>query len=400
MVLFADLLSGSTWPFGGASWPAVEPAKWYDISRSAIAMVGLVGLGGGAIIAYRRQRVTEYRQDLEQQRHDFEVNKYSDSGSADLHARFESAAEQLGHEKAAVRLAGVYSMVAVSEGWLARGDKRQQRVCVDVLCAYLRMPYDPDTASQGEKEVRLTLLSILRQKLLSEEDPATWCRIPLDFTGATFDGGSLSGARFFSTVKFDSAKFAGNGLSFDAATFLAGQVSFARARFIEGTVSFSKAKFSGGFVDFGSAALRGGVVSFHGAELKSERLSFMRTSIDGGGIEFTQMQFLGGRAEFRLLHDRGFVTFDEATFAGGEVDFDSSKFQGGSIRFRDSAFNGTSVDLSKVIIREGSQFDFERPSSWNVPPIVPWGDGPVSLRSDVYPEVWPPVVGSFSPSQS
>lgn len=243
MVLFADLLTGSTWPFGGASWPAVDPTKWYDISRSAITTVGLVGLGGGAIIAYRRQRVTEHRQDLEQQRHDFELDKYADSGNADLHARFESAAEQLGHEKAAVRLAGIYSMVAVSDGWQAKKNDQQQRVCVDVLCAYLRMPYDPAKASEGEKEVRFTLISVFRQKLANREHPTTWCHIPLDFTGATFDGGSFKGVSFFSHVKFDHAQFVGSGFSFDEAQFLGGQVSFIGARFVAGTVSFVRAEF-------------------------------------------------------------------------------------------------------------------------------------------------------------
>jgi hypothetical protein len=50
--------------------------------------------------------------------------------------RFTTAADQLGSDKPAVRLAGLYAMAGLADDWEA---KRQ--TCVDVLCAYLRMPY-------------------------------------------------------------------------------------------------------------------------------------------------------------------------------------------------------------------------------------------------------------------
>ena len=54
--------------------------------------------------------------------------------------RFATAADQLGSDKpAAVRLAGVYAMAGLADDW-----KANRQTCVDVLCAYLRMPYEPD----------------------------------------------------------------------------------------------------------------------------------------------------------------------------------------------------------------------------------------------------------------
>ena len=48
--------------------------------------------------------------------------------------------EQLGDYKpAAVRSAGVYAMAGLADDWEAN-----RQTCVDVLCAYLRMPYEPD----------------------------------------------------------------------------------------------------------------------------------------------------------------------------------------------------------------------------------------------------------------
>jgi hypothetical protein len=53
-----------------------------------------------------------------------------------LNERFATAADQLGSDKPAVRLAGVHAMAGLADGWEAN---RQTRV--DVVCAYLRMPY-------------------------------------------------------------------------------------------------------------------------------------------------------------------------------------------------------------------------------------------------------------------
>lgn len=51
--------------------------------------------------------------------------------------RFRNAAEQLGRPAAPERIAGVYAMAALADEY---PDRAQQ--CVDVLCGYLRLPYD------------------------------------------------------------------------------------------------------------------------------------------------------------------------------------------------------------------------------------------------------------------
>jgi hypothetical protein len=57
-----------------------------------------------------------------------------------LNERFATAAAQLGDDKpAAVRLAGVYAMAGLADDW-----KENRQTCVDVLCAYLRIPYESD----------------------------------------------------------------------------------------------------------------------------------------------------------------------------------------------------------------------------------------------------------------
>ena len=57
-----------------------------------------------------------------------------------LNERFATAAEQLGGDKpAVVRLAEVYATAGLADDWEAN-----RQTCVDVLCACLRMSYEPD----------------------------------------------------------------------------------------------------------------------------------------------------------------------------------------------------------------------------------------------------------------
>jgi hypothetical protein len=67
-----------------------------------------------------------------------------------LNERFDTVAGQLGSDKSpAVRLAGVYAMAGLADDWQ---DHRQ--MCVDVLCAYLRMPYEPEPGDDAPVEKR------------------------------------------------------------------------------------------------------------------------------------------------------------------------------------------------------------------------------------------------------
>src|SRR5215831_14210978 len=62
-----------------------------------------------------------------------------------LNERFATAAGQLGSDKpAAVRLAGVYAMAGLADDW-----PENRQTCVDVLCAFLRVAYEPDPDWSG-----------------------------------------------------------------------------------------------------------------------------------------------------------------------------------------------------------------------------------------------------------
>jgi len=101
-----------------------------------------------------------------------------------LNERFATAAEQLGRNKPpAVRLAGVYAMAGLADDW-----KENRQTCVEVLCAYLRMPYEPDPGDQApaperlafgaSHEVRRTVIrgSAGRRSASSRSCAASWPR--------------------------------------------------------------------------------------------------------------------------------------------------------------------------------------------------------------------------------
>src|SRR5690349_410467 len=68
-----------------------------------------------------------------------------------LNERFATAADRLGSDKPpAVQLAGVYAMAGLADDW-----EKNRQTCVDVLCAYLRMPYVPDPGDEASVPERL-----------------------------------------------------------------------------------------------------------------------------------------------------------------------------------------------------------------------------------------------------
>lgn len=287
-------------PNGGPA--SIDPL---DVIRTTITVAGFVGAVLVGVYGYRKQRLVEgdaHRADAEQ-----------------LAQRYTTAAGQLGHEKPAVRLAGVYAMARLADDW-----DEQRQVCIDVLCAYLRMPYEPDTASEkhreGERQVRYTIIRIIRDHLREPSSPTTWCGRDLDFTNATFDGGDFNDAKFIGgAVSFNDAKFIGGVVSFTGAEFT-GTVLFHRAKFTAGEVEFDEAKFIDGGVYFGGAEFTGGEVSFIGAEFTGGEVIFFSAEFTGCELFFIDAKFTGGE-----------VSFDCAEFTDYEVLFGGAEFTGSRI---------------------------------------------------------------------
>ncbi|RBY97456.1 hypothetical protein DQ237_00355 [Blastococcus sp. TF02-8] len=211
-------------------WWWAEPGdlrdeELFDLTRSTATLVALLGGLFAIVYAYRKQRFEE----AAGRRADEENVRERDQALAE---RYQEAAAQLGHANAAVRLAGVHAMSRLADSW---SDQRQ--TCVDVLCAYVRMPSPPNGDAAGdeggraaEHEVRHSVFQAIREHLQPDIDPhSSWSALRFDFSGATLDDLDLTGAHFHSEPRFVGTHFRGACTLTDA-SFRHG-ANFTRARF-------------------------------------------------------------------------------------------------------------------------------------------------------------------------
>jgi uncharacterized protein YjbI with pentapeptide repeats len=290
-----------------------------------------------------------------------------------LNERFATAASQLGDDKPPrVQLAGVYAMAGLADDW-----PENQQTCIDVLCAYLRMPYETDPggdahtekqlAFQASREVRHTVIRVIGAHL-NGTAPVSWCGRNFDFTGVVFDGGDFGGATFSGgKVTFLRATFSGGIVNFSDATFSGGEVSFNGATFSGGAVDFYRATFSGGEVAFLHATFSGGKVTFTAAAFSGGKVYFVGATFSGGTVGFALAKFSGGKVSFTNATFSGAIGPDGITFSGGKVDFDSAAFSGGEVSFGGAAFSGGMVYFDGATF-SGGTVDFRDGGDWSHPP--------------------------------
>ncbi|MET8847558.1 pentapeptide repeat-containing protein [Amycolatopsis sp. NPDC004625] len=219
-----------------------EDSARLDALKTAANIV--VGTGGAAalLLAARRQRSAEL--DLVQKDHDATERRVTEI--------YGKAADQLGSDKAPVRLAGLYALER-----LATGYAEHRQTIVNVLCAYLRMPFDDPEKDLEELQVRKTAQRILLLHLRpgSAEEPGGgfWPDVDLDFSGAKLVGLTLThcsirsitcyGAGFFGLASFRGTEFRTKA-DFNQATFH-DRVDFRGTVFGGEGESFNGAVFAG-----------------------------------------------------------------------------------------------------------------------------------------------------------
>jgi hypothetical protein len=105
-------------------------------------MFTLLGVVGGTVFAViltvrnaRQQRDTD-NDKLEAERGS-SAETFRQQQTRLLNERFTAAAAQLGHDQAAVRLAGVYAMAALADDFSHGKDLLRSQMCIDILCRVL-----------------------------------------------------------------------------------------------------------------------------------------------------------------------------------------------------------------------------------------------------------------------
>lgn len=343
------------------AYGASDPRVQLDAIRTAGTLV--VGAGGAAalLLAARRQRSAEIalKQKDRDQRHQERVAAATEADAAArrITELYTKAVEQLGSEKAPVRLGGFYALER-----LAQDNPGQRQVIVNVLCAYMRMPYIPpkavaarpsreepgtvdDLEQVQEREVRLAAQRLLAAHLrpgdggLDHPAETFWPDIDLDLTGAVLidldlehchlHSAAFARAQFNGVTKFNRARFSSIA-SFAGAQF-SDITSFAEAQFSD-YVRFDRARFSY-IARFGEAQF-GSHVAFEAARFSGT------TGFDGAHFSST--------AAFDGAQFDDYVAFDKAQF-DDYVAFDEAEF-GGPSRFSDVSFaRGAPAEVARFV---------------------------------------------------
>ncbi|MEU4827711.1 pentapeptide repeat-containing protein [Actinomadura sp. NPDC023710] len=280
-------------------------AQLLDVLKLVLGTVAGVGALFALVTAYRRQRLAEaahvyaQRVDIIQQAHQERLARNAEHDAAELRITelYNAAAEQLGSDKAPVRLTALYTLER-----LANDNYTHRQTIVNIICAYLRMPYLPlavldpaDARRQAtrryqaartgsalpagtaigpdpreERQVRHIAQRILWIHLQSTA-AARWADIDLDLTGATLMDFNLADCTLH-TAWFSGAKFIG-GAIFKGAEF-------------SGDAFFGGAKF-GGTAHFGGAKI-GDLAYFDFAEFRGT--AFFREAEFGGLVSFSDLK--------------------------------------------------------------------------------------------------------------
>ncbi|MCP9990599.1 pentapeptide repeat-containing protein [Streptomyces albogriseolus] len=240
------------------SWVPGAKKDSLEVAKTALTVVAGCGAVAALYVSYRKQRNDEANSDRERDR------LFTD--------RFTMAAEQLGHDAAAVRLAGMYALARIADD-----SERDRETCMNVICAYLRMPYDPTSGhvDRAEGNVRHTAQRILEERLRPDH-PHCWREADVDLRGATLQNAAFSravfrkalfnGAQFYGVTLFGVTRFTWRTW-FDEAVFY-GTTWFGHSRFSD-QITFDGAKFHDE-VSFTSASFRHPIVHFNDVTFESE----------------------------------------------------------------------------------------------------------------------------------
>lgn len=267
----------------------IESKTLFELVKLAFGVVAGAGALVALVVAYRKQRVDEAGALREATR---------------LHTeRFTAAVGQLGDPSPAVRLGGVHALAGLADD---APTTPLRQTCIDVLCAYVRLPYlrvregstfDPARQEYlALREVRHTVLRViadhLRRKTAKSNGLPSWRGHHFDFSGATFDGGSMVSSDFTGcSASFFECRFVGEGLDLSACVFGPGSsVTFSGSRIIRSALRLPMAEVSRGV-----------------------RLSLAFVQIDEGLLELDQSSFDG-------LVDLSNMKIESGTLALSNID--------------------------------------------------------------------------------
>ena len=244
---------------------------------------------------------------LKEQIRQFDENAFKER-KAERRERYTKAVEQLGDEKAPIRMGGVYTLVGLVDEWLEEkslsDDERfkEGQVIINNLCAYIRSPFtltsyydelSEDAPSlegsykdkkeefyvdkailDSEADVRLGIIKEIHDRLQGsgKNTPGAWSDFEYDFSGSTFFYPiDLTNSYYAKPINFSGSTYEGEA-NFSGSTY-EGEANFndstykGEANFIDSTyksvANFSRSIYEGG-ANFNDSIYEGGA-NFNGS---------------------------------------------------------------------------------------------------------------------------------------
>ena len=297
-------------------------------------------LATGGLLAILTLGETRRKNDIDKRKNKQEKRKNDKDHRRQVRAerreRYTKAVEQLGDEKAPIRMGGVYTLVGLVDEWLKdesikkyEDRLKEGQVIINNLCAYVRSPftlashYDElskdipsskgiyerkeqefyvDKATlDSEADVRLSIIKEIHDRLQGPEvnTPGVWSDFEYDFSGSTFFYPiDLTNSYYIKPINFSCSTYQG-GADFTGSTYQGRRADFTGSTY-RSRATFSHSTYQGG-ATFSGSTYRG------------------RATFNGSTYQ--------GWATFNGSTYRGWATFNGSTYRG-RATFNGSTYQG------------------------------------------------------------------------
>ena len=237
-------------------------------------------------------------------------------------SRYTKAVEQLAHEKAAIRLGGIYTLVGLVDEWLAdetlKSEEQQKegQVIINNLCSYIRSPF---SLAENREIIEATTSPYIYAGNLSEDKAKL--REEQDIRRTIF----LEVHRRLSSInEKDRYECNLNSDDFEISEGLWSEFTFS---FTEAQIFYSLKSINFENMDFSNA-------QFYGPSDFSEAHFFTYADFQGarfyGKSNFHKAHFIDC-ANFRNVEFQGDTSFDETIFSSESIysaNFNNSTFKG------------------------------------------------------------------------
>ena len=368
------------------------------------------------------QQKKQFRKQIKKQQQQFEANAFKER-KAERRERYTKAVEQLGDEKAPIRMGGVYTLVGLVDEWLKdesikkyEDRLKEGQVIINNLCAYIRSPftlashYDelskanptPKGIYKGKKEkfyadkatldsetdVRLGIIKEIHDRLQDSDKntPGAWSDFEYDFSGSIFFYPiDLTNSYCAKPINFSGSTYEGEA-DFSNSTY-EGEAYFSNSTY-EGEAYFSNSTYKGEAY-FNNSTYKGEAY-FNNSTYKGE--AYFNNSTYKGEADFSDSTYKGeayfsdstykswayfsdstykGRANFSNSTYKIWANFSNSTYKG-EANFSNSTYKGladfsGSTYTGEADFSGSTytgeADFSRSIFYSETYFGKDKYSN-------------------------------------